>query len=550
MIETTWRGILRGGLVLHLAFIAAVTGMAVRAEEPNVVVFEISYRSADTIYLEGGRARGLVVGDRLEVVRGDQTIAEIEVIFVAEHSASCKILSERETIAVDDRVVMQGGGAPADTSPDAAAAAAATAVVAAPGQDSVAPAPRRKRTRVSGSITFDWERFTDDSGRGLDYDRTAARLNLFVRDMGGKPYALVVRAQALEWDRARALGPLVPQNDDRNRLFEASFTYAPPQGRFAYSVGRLGTAPFVGIGYLDGVLGQVYLGAGFDFGAFFGKGVEFRDLEFAELGTKYGAYTRYRSNRAGPKGFEIYVAGVRENGDEEVSREYAAIDIRYRGVGSWIFSQHTEIDFNRDWREELSSDSTQISNLNLIAAGQLAPAWRLIITYDRNQRYRTVENRLVPEALFDDLSRQGLRARVQYGRPGKIRVSLNVGARERQDDSDSTTSAGLNVYHPNVGIRGLLIGGTVNAFSNPLTDAYLANIRISKTFGRGHEIRLLVGALHQEYKNFSSELDTQYARLGGWVELPVRMFFRAEIEYNTGDDLEGSRVNAGLGYRF
>ena len=205
-----------------------------------------------------------------------------------------------------------------------------------------------------------------------------------------------MRAQALEWDRAQALGPLVPQSDDRNRLFVASFTYAPPQGRFSYSVGRLGTAPFVGLGYLDGALGQVYLGAGFDFGAFFGKGVDFTDLEYAKLGTKYGAYTRYRSNRTGPKGFEIYVAGVRENGEDEVSREYAAIDIRYRGAGSWIFSQHTEIDFNRDWREELSSDSTQLSNLNLIAAGRLAPAWRLIITYDRNQRYRTVQNQPGP----------------------------------------------------------------------------------------------------------------------------------------------------------
>ena len=46
------------------------------------------------------------------------------------------------------------------------------------------------------------------------------------------------------------------------------------------------------------------------------------------------------------------------------------------------------------------------------------------------------------------------------------------------------------------------------------------------------------------------ELDTRFVRLGGWVELPVRMFFRAEIEYNTGDDLEGSRFNVGLGYRF
>ena len=536
----SWRTTLKVVLVLCLA-------SGVLAEEPTTTSFDIQYRSADTIYLEGGRARGLVVGDRLEIVRDGETIAEIEVIFVAEHSASCKILSESEAIKVGDRAVIEGDLAPVPPAP-VAADDAAPGPASEEAQPSASSASRR-RTRVSGSFTLDWERFTDESGRELDYDRSAARLNLFVRDMGGKPLALVVRAQALEWDRARQLGPLVPQTQDRNRLYEASFSYAPPRGRFSFSVGRLGTAPFVGIGYLDGVLGQVYLGSGFDFGAFFGNGVTFQD-DPVELGTKYGAYTRYRSNRDGPRGFEIYLAGIRENGEDEVSREYAAVDIRYRGVGSWIFSQHTEIDFNRDWREELAPDSTQLSNLNLIASGQLAPTWRLIITYDRNQRYRTIENRLVPEALFDDLWRQGLRLRLQYGRAGKLQVSVNGGVRERQGDDENTASAGVNIYHPNVGVRGLLIGGSVTAFSNPLNDAYLATARIAKTFGRGHEVRLLLGALHQEDNAFLLESDTQWIRLGGWVELPARMFARVEVEYDTGDDLEGYRANVGLGYRF
>ena len=539
----------RTGLSLILVAWVGMAALSTRAEEPATVAFDVQYRSADTIYLDGGRGRGLAVGDHLEVLRDGKTIAELEVIFVAEHSASCRILAEKETIAVGDRVILEGGAVPVTPAPEpGVAGAAATSPAPTEAESDSAPASRR-RTRLSGSFTFDWESFTDDSGRGLDYDRTATRLNLYVRDMGGKPLALVVRARALQWDRSGDLDPLVPQTEDRNQLYEASFTYTPPEGRFAFSVGRLGTAPFVSLGYLDGVLGQVYLGGGFDFGAFFGEGVTFQD-DPVELGTKYGAYTRYRSNRGGPRGLEIYLAGIRENGEDEVSRQYAAVEILYRGAGTWSFAQHTEIDFNRGWREEVSPDSTQLSNLNLIAAGQLAPAWRLVITYDRNQRYRTAENRFVPEALFDDLWRQGLRARVQYGRSGKLQIALNGGVRERQDDDDNTASFGLNLYHPNVGVRGLLIGGSFAAFSNPLTDAYLASARISKTFSRGDEVFFTIGALHQEDNAFVLDSDTQWVRLGGWIELPARMFVRLEIEYDTGDDLEGYRANAGLGYRF
>ena len=100
------------------------------------------------------------------------------------------------------------------------------------------------------------------------------------------------------------------------------------------------------------------------------------------------------------------------------------------------------------------------------------------------------------------------------------------------------------------GVQGLLIGGNVHVYRNPLTNAFMASARIAKTFRRGHEVHFVVGSIRQEYVNFSGEVATQWVRIGGWVELPARMFARAEIEYDTGDDLEGQRINLGLGYRF
>ena len=57
-------------------------------------------------------------------------------------------------------------------------------------------------------------------------------------------------------------------------------------------------------------------------------------------------------------------------------------------------------------------------------------------------------------------------------------------------------------------------------------------------------------SLRQEYSEFNRDMSTVWARIGGWVELPARLFVRGDLEYNTGDDLEGGRVNLGVGYRF
>jgi hypothetical protein len=52
---------------------------------------EVKHRSSSTVYLSGGSANGLAVGDKLSVSSKGAPIGEIEVIYLAEHSASCKI---------------------------------------------------------------------------------------------------------------------------------------------------------------------------------------------------------------------------------------------------------------------------------------------------------------------------------------------------------------------------------------------------------------------------------------------------------------------------
>src|SRR4249919_1083997 len=89
----------RVGIAAILALLAApVAGAA-----PG---FNVRYRSASNVYLDAGRAQGLVVGDRLRVVSGEATVAELEVLFAAEQSASCRVVSETRAVRAGDSVVL------------------------------------------------------------------------------------------------------------------------------------------------------------------------------------------------------------------------------------------------------------------------------------------------------------------------------------------------------------------------------------------------------------------------------------------------------------
>ncbi len=543
---------------LGIALLAVLSGTGEAQESASL---SVKYRSADTIYLDSGRATGLAVGDRLEVVRDGHGVADIEVVFVAEHSASCRILVEREAVRAGDEVLVAkqagagssdhaGGAAPSDGEVSAAPEPVAASHMTAPSQS---VASQRPSTRVSGSASIEMESFTDDSGAGLDFQRTQLRLNLRVRDIGGTPLQMRVRVRGQENRRSRPFSTGAPESESRNRLYEAALLWAPPEGRFKVQAGRIGTSPFVSIGFIDGVVGQVRLTRSFDLGAFYGSQPRTDEITFESLGQKYGGYARFSALPRGTgSAFQLYLAGIREHGKEDVSRDYVAVETHYTPGGRWSVFQRAEVDVNQGWRKDVSDSDTQLSLFSLTVNARISAASRFSISYDRNERYRTEDTRHVPDELFDELARQGLRARLVFGKARGLQVSFNGGVRQRDDDEDDTYSYGLGVLHPDVASWGLMLGGDLLGYSNRYTDGYVLRGRAAKRFRGGHRLTFSLGGRLSQDTHFGDFEDraTYWARLGGWAELPMGFYVYGDYEYNAGDDLEGPRLLGGVGWRF
>lgn len=543
---------------LLLSLMLLVPALPARAQIGTPI--SVRYRSAETIYLDSGKAAGIDEGDRLEVLRGGKVIAEIEVIYAANSSASARVLSERQPIQPGDRVRVLGV-----TSPPPAEPAPSPPAAPAPRPVDEGGLFRPSRTRVTGALTFDWESWTDGSEAGRDVDRTTGRLNLRVRDIAGTPLQLRLRMRSRNVDRNRPFTGDLPASESRDRLYEAALIWSPPEGRFDLRLGRMGTSPFVGLGYVDGAVGEFRLTRWLAVGGVAGRRPEIEELGFKSSGSKAGAFLRLTpSGRDADRGLNLLLAGLREEGDLGVSREYVTLETHYDSGGSWSFFQHAEVDFNNDWREQAAPGqnrpTVQLSTVSLTALRRLASGNRIAISYQGFQSYLTEEDRFSPIDVFDDLYRQGLRVSWQTGRTGGLNLSVDAGVRTREEalvdprfsvfESRETYSFGLGLHHPRVPGLGIYAGANVLGYSSSFADGVVVQTRAGRRLGSGHELSFALGG--NLYRTpFEENHTLAWGRASLWLELPLDLFGQADFEVLTGDDdVDGQRLRLGVGYRF
>ncbi|MCB1007413.1 MAG: hypothetical protein KDB94_00825 [Acidobacteria bacterium] len=531
--------------------LAAVLASSLPAAERSI---SVSYVSSSSVYLDAGRADGLDLADRLRVVRRGETVALLEVDFVAEHSASCRVLEAHGEVRSGDRVILTASPE-SENAPSVEAALAPT--------PEPAPIPvviqtddptsyyRRPRTRVSGVVSLGFRSF--DPGFGRSSTENQGRLSLRLRDIGGRPWSLRVRGRAREI-RRDGYGASVATSQRSDRLYELSLAYDPPEGRFAFRFGRLSTGGFSSLGYLDGALGEIRLGRLFAIGAFGGLRPDLTEIDLGSAGEKYGAYVRFATRREGDAPYaEVVVGGASERSKGgEISRDFVTLESRF-GAGSrwWIF-QRAEIDLNRGWRREETGSSSQVTNAALSGSLRLSRSLRATLSYDQRRSYLTWENRpVLPEEVFTRLFREGGRLALEWQSRGWS-ASLGGGQERARDIDDPTASAFLSLLKGGAFGRPLLLGGDLSWYQGGVVEGYVASLRARWSFRAGHDVALTIGGSETSMveATLGPSRSNQWVRLSGTLQLPFRIFLFGEYELSTGDDLDGSRATLEAGYRF
>jgi hypothetical protein len=316
----TNRGAFIGWGVGTCALLLAAASL--RAADPTLTV---KYRSASAIYVDGGKAQGLQLGDRLAVVSGSDRRG-LGIVYLA-NSASCQVLHEKRTVRAGDRVVRlarEGEVAPPAAAPTPVPTPIPTPTPI-PGL-AVTPEPlsrpKGRLARVRGGVSFGAYRVWDQSESQFDFQQRTGRADVSAWDIGGKPLFFNLRFRSRQDIRAQGLASRTPTDKRDDRLYELALRYQP-RTRTSPSRWDASAPP---ISWASGASTAPWPRCAWPprpcrSGASSERRAEPDNLDLDVPGLKYGGFLRLApAGRYSRQNYEAVVAVVRENGGRREPR--------------------------------------------------------------------------------------------------------------------------------------------------------------------------------------------------------------------------------------
>jgi hypothetical protein len=536
---------LTGFIWLVTLIVTNIICISAEAQSP-VRGFVVKYESSEYIYIDGGLADGISVGDTIGVYEGDSLVAQIEAVFVSEHSSSCKMIAGRQEglkglaagiLSEKKEQVGTPEGEEEQTRPEPEILS------------EVQEQKEQERTIVKGNAAIQLYAINDNSPANLDLVQPTFRFNLEIRDLYSEGLSLKIKSRTRYTDRTKRYNSNVPDSEWRNRVYEISIGYAGGEQGPGFKLGRIIPGSFSGVGYIDGLLVYDRFSDMFEIGAFTGTQPQWQYADFQTSIQKYGAYVNFTKGDRGKRRFESTLATVAEYHSSTVSREFIYLRNRISGGRIWSVYQSLDLDINRDWRKEKTGSSMELSNLYV--SGNVNPfSWlRARLSYDNRKRYWYYEIQSLDKQLFDDRYRQGIKSDLIFRLPRSYFVSLGLGYRGVEGEDKARVSWSANLRKSGFTGLNLSYGLSYTGFSDVFSDGQRYSIKVSRYF-RSFNIGLEYGRYSYNYTAFVSKRSSEWIRAESFLNLTRKVYMSLNGQSSAGDDINGYTVLSELGYRF
>ena len=309
--------------------------------------------------------------------------------------------------------------------------------------------------------------------------------------------------------------------------------------------GRLGATPFAGLGYLDGVLGEIRPTASSQVGAFAGTTPDADDASF-DGGRKLGAYARL-APRTGPLSYDFTVAGIREDSGGEVSREWVTQEAQVRS-GARLAPRAAGA--RPEPRLARGARGPRVAALGGAGARRLAR----VATDGVHGVVRAA-----PQLLERVHARHPRRPLRPAGpRDAARRPRADVGGRRRASRSAAPTGgrkattarSTRRTAARGCPPRSLSWASRRRSTRRSFTRGLQGSAQATRNLRGGHRLTGAYTIENYDLIGFTGGRLGQRIRASGYGQLPRRSFVRADVEYSLGDDFEGTRAFVEAGVRF
>ncbi|MCP4290239.1 MAG: hypothetical protein GY780_00215 [bacterium] len=533
-------------LILALLISSLLVSVSHAQEQPNTCL--VRYLSAEHVYLDSGTKAGLAVGTIVAIMRRGNTIAELEVVFAAGHSASCRILNQVQEIKTGDTGVFKSSGE--------------TSTTIAPAEpDSLLP-PRTRKTWVSpakaqhkpavivrGSMAMQWDHSNDSTERSLQTDLLSVPFRVLVENPN-QAWAFRARGNFRHISRD-GFSNSTESKEWRNRIREVALLRNNRQLAWHFALGRITTRATASAGPFDGLSVSRKMSDHFRLGAFFGYSPRWEDYGFSTDDQISGANLQFKKYSLSGNRLDVLLSGVGRYHAGEISREYLVMTTTWSTVSGLSLLQSGELDINRKWRKDAENvSSVELSSLALTGRYRYNRRFSFNLGYDDRQPVRTWETQSLPDSLFKDAGRRGWRGgisiKLNQGRSFNLRGSL------RSDERTGTDTKSWNgrIYWPNFLKSGFNTDASLRGFTGPWLTGFSPVLGLGKSTRSGLNFRLEGG-----HYSYNGQLHNEQ-RSNNWLKILISKNLQqhwsltADYRQDWGDDVHGQRWFLEMRYRF
>jgi len=501
---------------------------------------KVSYISKQNIYIDAGKADGIWSGDSVIVKQQDSPVALLKIQYAADHSASA-ILKKGKMPKVGDVIVLlvrhKIQKMPKKNE---------TRTRAQQTRQSARRSNFENRTKISGSISFNWYRIQDQSSRKMTFDQPGARVNIKIKNLFGKGYELRIKNRLRYQKRSYTYGDRLPEDQWRNRLYTVSFSYKNPSSVINYQIGRVLANTIGSIGYIDGALVQANVSPFLHVGLFGGTQLDRNDYPSGVA--KYGLFAQFQRGDYRSRRWETALALSGEYVGNIVDRELVYMMNSFSTQKLSIY-QSADIDINRAWRQQRAGENMSLSNLYVNGTYRVSRALSFGFSYDSRKNYYSYQWRSIADSLFDDAMRYGTRGSINVRLPRHWSIMANAGARLKQGEQQTSTSFAASIRKSNITPLRLFLGLYGSGFSNNYTQGNHASVRLGANLKSGHSFDVSYGGYYYTASATRESRKSQWIRSNINLYLGRHWYVMQSYEYFWGDDAPGHRIFVEAGYR-
>jgi hypothetical protein len=527
--------------LLRTLFLASLMSWSavVYANEVRAVV---TYAAADGVYLDQGKLQGLDVGSEGEVKHNGQVAARLQVLYIADHLASCKVVENPGHLVVGDVVVFQVAGlAATDTTKKKAPE------VAGP------PAPlirnlKDRTNRLSGRIGLQFFGQDDRTVLNYDYAQPAVVVRLRLESLFGSHYALSINSSSRRNYLPERLQTRTFHQWD-HRVYEVSLVNTDPLSRLQLGMGRLVANHISGIGYIDGAIADYKMMDHVAVGAFGGTEPNLTTADFRTRNTKGGAYLYYEARGEDSRQLGVTLAGAGEYTNGQINREFVYQQTDCMLGSRFTFYESAEMNVNRGWK--LSEEGRRFELVNLLLNVRYSP-WRAFavnLGYDNRTNFRTLETRSIPDSLFDSSLRQGYRLDTEFRLPLSMHVNLRSGLRTDGPDGSLSKNGSADFGTYNLFNLQTGLGVRANAFWDHYSNGAQRSVFLSQTIFAVINLGAEAGRNNYRFGGATGNRQEDWVRANTDIMISRHLYSSAYLEMYRGGNSNANRLFVETGVR-